>query len=294
MTDAPTSTPTPVADDGVDALVFDEAAKFGARDHYFHFLLGYALPALNLVLARGLENTAVFVDCGPLMNPILAEACTMTGVTYRREPARQTGTRVPRWDTCLHRPGGSLLTPAEMSDFEEMTGNLRGRLLDCARSQGEKAGHNRDDGKATILVINRSPQHPYYDPDGGCHITGYGTGRRAMVNAAEIAATLSLKGYRARVITPGALPLWEQIYEFNQAAFVIGARGAEFANLFWMRPQTSALMFATPLKTENHASRSLAQICDIRFMSPKVDNAYFAADIGLVETCLDEAGLTTR
>ena len=118
-------------------------------------------------------------------------------------------------------------------------------------------------------------------------VPGYGQGRRALLNATEIAAHLRRHGRAAREVDVGSLTLCDQIMAFHHASAVVGIRGAEFANLVWMQEGSRALMFAAPVKAENNGTRSLAEIFAIRFASPKVARNSVSIDPKTVASYLD-------
>lgn len=263
-------------------LSFDANLPFGGKDHFFHFLHGYLIPGLSLSLSHGIRRIA-FEDCGPLMNPKIGEACQLAGLDLvgpdsAHDEASFDGCMVPRWDKLLFRLDGSHQSDEEIRTFRDLTEPTRLLLLDRAVAACHRSGTLETWTSAEILVLKRSPDHHYYAPAGSSRFPRYGAGRRALLNTAQIVEHLAGSGHRAREVDMGALPLWDQIVAFSHASAVVGARGAEFAHLFWMRPGTGAVMLATPVKQENHASRSLSEIYGIRFVAPAVTGDFFAME----------------
>ncbi|MEP2829231.1 glycosyltransferase 61 family protein [Parvibaculum sp.] len=263
-------------------LRYDATLPFGAKDHFFHFLHGYLIPGLSLGLDRACQRIS-FEDCGPLMNPKIAEACLLAGLELAEPlPAHERTSSgiclVPRWDNLLFRLDGSHQTQAEVSSFREMTERVRLLLLKRAEEACRQRSTLTRWQDTEVLVLKRSPEHPYYAPTGNARFPKYGNSRRDLLNSGQIAEYLVAAGHNAREADMGALPLWEQIMAFRNASAVIGARGAEFAHLFWMKSGATALMFATPLKQENNASRSLAEIFGIRFVAPPVSGSFFSIE----------------
>ena len=262
-------------------LSFDASLPFGAKDHFFHFLHGYLIPGLSLGLARGVRSVG-FEDCGPLMNPKIVEACRLAGLDLvapeSGDSRSDEACAVPRWDNLLFRLDGSHQTGAEIAAFRGLTERVRLLLLARAEEECRRSGTLESWRSGEVLVLSRSPDHPYYGPGGASRFPGYGRGRRALLNGAQIAEHLVTLGRRVREVDMGALPLADQIMAFNHASAVVGARGAEFAHLFWMRPGARAVMLATPVKQENNASRSLSEIFEIRFVAPAVAASFFAIE----------------
>lgn len=272
----------PVPADRELHLSYDASLHFGAKDHFFHFLHGYLIPGLSMAL-DGEYGSVSFEDCGPLMNPKIAEACQLAGLelaatTSGHGHSSSGAYLVPRWDNLLFRPDGSHQTPAEIQFFREKAERLRLLLLERAEETCRQRGTLKRWQNTEVLVLKRSPEHPYYAATGNARFPKYGSGRRSLINSAQIADYLLAAGYSATEVDMGTLPLWEQIMAFRNASAAVGARGAEFAHLFWMKPDSAAVMFATPLKEENHASRSLSEIFGIRFVTPPVSDSFFSIE----------------
>lgn len=273
-------------------LRYDTTPLRGSREHYFHFLHGYLLPGLNLCLKAGLRH-AHFEDCGPLMTPKLLEACRLLRIEPGQpapsapQPRHSMDIRlVPRWDGALLRFDKPKLSSWKIWTYKRRIRRLRMLLLDAARRACARTGSLSVWEDTEILVIRRSPDHPFYRAGGGASMPRYGEGRRSLLNTAEIAEHLGKRGRVAREVDVGSLTLCDQIMAFHHASAVVGARGAEFGNLVWMREGSQALMFATPAKIENNGTRSLAEIFDIRFASPKVERHFFRVDPKTVDAYL--------
>lgn len=263
-------------------LLFDAGLPFGAKDHFFHFLHGYLVPGLAMSLA-GMYGSIAFEDCGPLMNPKIADACRLAGLELAApasggDPALPAARLVPRWDALLFRRDGAHLSAEDIRTFRALTDRVRRLLLDRATEACRREGTLEGWQCTDILVLRRSPDHPHYAPAGHSRFPRYGSGRRSLVNSAQIADRLAASGRRAREVDMGALPLWDQIAAFDNASAVVGVRGAEFAHLFWMRPGARAVMLATPVRQENHASRSLSEIYGIGFVAPAVAGDFISID----------------
>src|SRR5690242_1545066 len=89
-------------------LAFDGRKSTGVREHFFHFLLGYLLPAVHVILddRSSREDEFIFVSCGPMMDEKTVEMARLLGIRYGIVPHEDAGrilgtTRVtvPRWDS---------------------------------------------------------------------------------------------------------------------------------------------------------------------------------------------------
>ena len=260
----------------VPVFAFDPCTPWGTREHYFHFLHGYLLPALSLALNGGMREVR-FEDCGPVMAPRIAEACALLSLNLVPPPptdeARCQQLAVPRWDRLLLRPGAPPQPACVLHGFRNGSALIRQRLLAAAERAAAASGSLARWRNTDVIVFRRSQEHPFYLSPRMARGARYGQGRRNLKNVDDIAAALSAAGLRATVLDLGTLCLADQIMACHHARAVIGIRGAEFANLIWMRPDSAAVMLAPPIKIENHASRTLAAIFGVRFSSPPVDAA---------------------
>jgi len=245
---------------------FLESREFGHKDHFFHFVLGYLLPALDIALSADAPPRVSFEDCGPLMNAALSQACALLGLEFADAATSLDNVLVPRWDRFLLRPDGSRPPEALGAAFLSATQKIRSRLIQEALMSVSDLGTIAPWLEADVLIFRRSPEHAFYAQGGGARHPGYGAGSRQLCNAPEITQTLIHAGIHACEIDPGAIPLAEQIVAIHRAKAVVGARGGEFAHLVWMRPSSAALMFATPTASPNHVTRTLANILDLRLM----------------------------
>lgn len=266
-------------------LRFEFAASrdSGARDHFFHFLMGYVLPSLSRALVVAGRDVS-FEPCGPLLDVKLADVCGLMGLNLVPRDLSDGFTPVvaQRWDNWLFRLDGSPPPPALIAAFQRTTDPVRTAVLKRAADvapPGPEAGDY-------IIVLQRSPTHTYYRMGGHASIPGYGSERRQLRNVGAVAEAIEQAGFPVRLVDMGSVPFAEQVALFRDAKAVIGARGAEFAHLFWMRPNAHAFMFATPIQKPNHASKTLALIRSIRFTEVPVADEHFDGPIAAVQDWL--------
>lgn len=243
----------------------------GTRDHFFHFLLGYVLPSLHRALKDGIENVS-YEDCGPLLNKTLADICQLMALNLIPENAATQFDVAPvaRWDKWIFRLDGSEPPPKLTERFLLATDVVRDQMIHRSLAYLPTDSQSPD-----IIVLKRSHSHPYYQTTGQSPRPGYGRERRNLQNTDEIADAIANSGFSVRTVDMGSIPFAEQVCLFHHAKAVIGARGAEFAHLFWMRKNTDALMFATPISKPNHATRTLAHIRGIRLREVPVTEEHF-------------------
>ncbi len=278
----------PAATPSVRRLRFDTRPPFGSRQHYFHFMWGYLMPALNRTLVEPKPGCVYELDsCGPVMDERIREVVDWLGAPFRIRASGQdggdlqpdAGECVPRWDFWLrgrshlriqsqirlHRLG--LVRPV-LAGIERVAAHLVARAL----------ARRRDSLESTVdsgwLLLRRSEEHEFYRAGGSAEKPGYGTARRGIANLEELAAALERAGVPIRIYEPGRDPLARQVETFHRAAGIVAIRGAELANVAWMRPGSGVVMLRTPVGRENNVSAHLAFSRGLRFRSVPVDSEH--------------------
>ncbi len=269
----------------------------GSRQHYFHFLLGYLLPSLDCRLRDPAVEQTVFVSCGPVMDCRTREAARLLNQSFiiaqvdLIPDAWSATTRevlAPRWDRWLMsglNPGAIQHLPRNDTAVQAIR-HLRQQFLSAAAATAAVSSAATED-EGDWLLLRRSAQPDFYRPGGAAEIAYYGSGRRAIAHLDRLAADLTTAGLPVRIYEPGAHSLREQISTFAKARGIIGIRGAEFANVLWMKPGAQALMLATPVKRENHASKNLAALIGIRFHLMPVASTYPQVEASVILNTLD-------
>lgn len=276
-------------------LAFDDSVFFGSREHFFHFMWGYLLPAVHVILTS--ERTYPgkspqcygFRSCGPVMDALIAETAALLGIAHRIHgadelPGRSGGCRiVERWDIALmglDRAGGldfcgeqpvwsGLRASLERasSDAQALALAVRTvaqRLVSAAFRASDARG-DRGSEKSGYLILDRSPEPPYYAPGGPAEIPGYGTGRRSLQGIAAAVDALRLRGLDVRPFRPGTLPLAEQIRVFSRCRGFVAIAGAEFAHALWL-PPGSLMIRVNPVDSMRVTPMvgQLARLIDLR------------------------------
>lgn len=267
-------------------FTFNPRKDFGWKDHFFHFLLGYLLPSLDYSI-KNAQRDLSFEDCGPLMERRLVEACDLLGLNLKSNDSTMIGTiqeiQVCRWDICLRRSDGSLPTENFIRKFRKEIDNVRTEILSKSIEVAPPEAAN----KKCIVVLKRSEPHPYYRTDGPSSFPGYGSERRQLTNSIAIANLIETFGFQAKILDLSTLSFLDQVKTFRDARAVIGARGAEFANVLWMKQASDALMFATPLDKPSHAARTLALTMGVRFAEVPVAKKHFDGPLDAVAAWLE-------
>lgn len=281
-------------------LAWDGRVSFGSRQHFYHFLLGYLLPALHVVRTHGRDRHYVLESCGPVMDPLIDDAMALLGVVHwsvDSTVARDSIAArlvVPRWDVRLLRDQlvGSEERPhhriramrddlrahpdvaAELERSDTIP-RLLADIADLRRSLIEAAGLTTSPsmmtGEGRYLVLRRSEQPAFYAQGGPAEIPGYGTYRRTLHGIDEGVTWLSRHGYAVSSFEPGAHSLREQIRAFGSSAGAIGIAGAEFANVVWMSPGSRVVVLRPTVMDHPFVTEILAHLLGIDYVEILVE-----------------------
>lgn len=255
-------------------LIFEAGFKYGSCEHFFHFMWGYLLPAVHYITQhKNEERHYIFRSCGPLMDLRIHEVMRALKVKYTVESKNFTSESceahlLKRWDVCLLKPlllarsneYHALNTIHAQFDAQDTTPenylafDLIGAINVAKQAIYDGFNLSGNDNAPSIkplLVLKRSEEPEFYRKDiGSAEISGYGTGRRALQNTTAIVDSLSELNIPAQVFEQGSFNLAGQIKAYNNAAGIIGIRGAEFANLLWL-PKSSKVVLIDPLNIPN-------------------------------------------
>jgi hypothetical protein len=252
----------------------------GSAQHYWHFMLGYFLPLVRILLNSDQFKSTAHIglyDCGPIMNRLVREVLEPWGLRIDFDAnlctKREAGSTAPaivldRWDVWL-------LDDARKDELAQVL-SVKDQLADALRSKGCCDHHLAAD---QLLVLQRSPEPEFYGPAGGAIKKTYGTGRRTLREIEKGCAALNAMGVKAMIYEPGAHNLACQIAHFSICAGVVGVRGAEFANILWTAPEAKIILFLStsfpnappPRALSRILRRAYAEIDHLGEVSPALD-----------------------
>jgi hypothetical protein len=282
-------------------LAFDARRGTGVREHFFHYMWGYLLPAVHAILeirfrerGEAEENEYVFVSCGPIMDVKTEEMARLLGVQHsfvqderHASGPETTVVTVARWDLFLWQYAAYVGLPwrrAVVRLLREAIGDRS--VLPVARSRrsiaraivqvrdatlrvlpGPRSSSSDHDPSPYYLLLKRSAQPAYYAPGlGQAKNPTYGTGRRSLVGIEAAATALSQASRRVAVFEPGIHTLAEQIRTFHESRGVIGIRGAELANIVWLdAPSRVIVVNAGTFQLPAPPARGLAHLLGLRY-----------------------------
>lgn len=276
-------------------LKFDTSVPYGSAEHYHHFLLGYLLPCVHTI--SELTRTRPDADdqackwlvrsCGPLMDRILEEALGSLGVRYEVASAADLDVRkatesvtVPRFDRLCAECAWHPRRHRSQGWWRHMMA-----AADCCAMQLRGAEVHRIH-EGAYLLIRRSEQPEYYRRGGPAELDGYGTGRRSLLGIDEASDFLARRGIKAEVFEPGQHSLATQIDAFRRCRGIIAMRGAELANMVWLRPGARIFMFHPPMRSMRAPQSAIAALMGLDLVEMPVPAEHHRIDPVLLERTL--------
>lgn len=257
-------------------LNFDGRSRFGNHEHYFHFTWGYLLPLIDRILSIPEDAPPPGIEvqsCGPTMDPRFEDVARWVEVPLRVAQMRGETVKseewVARWDVWLRSRFALRVRIASALHARGLrhcvlTGIERVRAFAIARALAEStSAASTERAGREWLLLKRSEEPSFYRVGGPAAKPTYGVTRRSIANLEELGGELSRRGLPVRIYEPGRDDLAAQIRTYHDAAGVVGIRGAELANILWMRPGSGVVMLVTPVKRENNVARHIALVCGL-------------------------------
>ncbi len=310
---------------------FDDRVDYGSPEHFYHFMWGYLLPAAHEILERlsagARREKFVFTSCGPKMDRLIAEVAHCLGIRFAIENRNPNCDNVhvltvPRWDVFILRP--HLLThlrdenvritgirdafrchlpdvwrrftgPGFVADLRSQVTRVRDALLRCAEQSACAPSYDGLNG--CYLILRREEEHPFYAKGGGAKSLKYGASRRELSGIDDAARVLEKHGFAVSVLMAGAHSLMGQALAFHRCRGIAMIRGAEIANLIWVRPGTPLLVL-TPLKFGSipPAHDQLTELLDVKLTHVITEEMNSVLDSDLARQAWTGAGtgVTTK
>ncbi|MBZ9610351.1 glycosyltransferase 61 family protein [Rheinheimera maricola] len=279
-------------------LRFDDRFELGSCEHFFHFMWGYLLPSVYIISSRTRPgNQYIFMTCGPLMDPILQEALSSLGVNCSILTQLPSGNDynviwVSRWDMYMLKPMleskytdnlviKNLLKQLEihsdiakeLSSFNLKSAIWRVKFILLFKFKLEHEINVYVGNE--ILILKRSAEPEFYNKDtGSAVIKGYGMSRRGIKNPEFIAEVLHNLGIAVAIFEPGIVSFKQQIVAFSQCRGVFAMRGAEFANMIWLKPGAKVTLIQPESLKNPPFQRFLAELLDLEYRQVDVTSSY--------------------
>jgi len=237
-------------------------------ESYFHYKLGYLLSGVSALLKNGRDEKHVVLESyGPILDEKMVEVLDYFGITYEFIPPRSRVDEAQgevvmsqRWDSFMASSQYYKTAPLGLkmkllvkgsfsrnlrstlfwnrSAFRNDLLNVRQSILDAIGPVGHSAAYGNE-----ILLLERAGVSEKYDKQrnigSGYH---YGKSRRSLIGVESAVDKLRSLGLNISAYTPGDHNLTEQIKRFHQTNKIITIRGAELANIVWMKPGSKVIV----------------------------------------------------
>lgn len=235
---------------------------------YFHYALGYMLPAFAQILSRLEKHKSgdchfVLESYGPVMDEKFVELLDLFRLPYswqnedNEEPSSVDQTiLLSRWDNEFllmqyWRTASTALRlklilkglfslrlkdyiPLRQKEYLKEMKRVREAVLSKLEAKKSSFGPN--------LLLDRLRSNEKYDIQvslGSGY--NYGYARRALTHLEPATQIMNKEGWEFDIYNPGESNYLTQILAFRDADNVVTIRGAELANIFWMREGTKVV-----------------------------------------------------
>jgi capsular polysaccharide biosynthesis protein len=181
----------------------------------------------------------------------------------------------------------SLKETSFMSDLSTAITRVRSEVL--RRATAVNHAH-LDIYAGCHLILARSAEPNYYAEGGGAERPKYGTSRRALTGIEEAAQELRQRGIPTQVFEPGIHSLTEQIHTFRHCRGVIGIKGAEFANLIWLKPASRVILIKPSIMGTPPVQMCLADVLGLHYVEVESSQGrYPVLDPAMIEQYLTQS-----
>lgn len=282
-----------------------DPARGGDLGNYWHYLFGFFIPFSYLLWKRPelFEGKKLILDsCNPLTDALAKEYLNHLGVehefeeltektigmtrkewksirrkiwrrlsyaerkfrgdnaswfTYHHFKFKKNLIIIPRWDKYLEEFGN--FPPSFKKELNSYRKFIIFKVLGLKPIPLENK---------SWLIIKRAAPPEIISSEAGKKarwFPGYGSERRELRGIEEGVKELESVGYLVKARSTGDLGLLQQITEFYSSKVLVGVRGAEFANMIWMDPESKVYLWMSSSFQNEPIQRKLASACQIRY-----------------------------
>jgi hypothetical protein len=286
-------------------FIFDRTIEYGSNEHFFHFMWGYLLPSVHVINTayKGESICCVFSSCGPLMDNLIKEVMELLDYNFKiisktENTDKDSQVIIPRWDIHLLHPlldnrTRSIDFKADLSSAISQT-----KMLIEEKIVSPAKGPDLNVYVNSFLILCRSSPPDFYvktkeesgwlrrvfallsgnnndSKKGKAEISGYGTSRRSLSGIEEARQKLLERDIPVETFEPGQFCLLEQIRVFQSCKGIIGIKGAEFANLIWLKPQSQVVLIRPSSMKTPPVQRELSRMLDLNYVEIETDDGFF-------------------
>lgn len=269
---------------------------------------GYLFPSIHTIdkLNAPESSQYLFRSCGPVMDKLTKEVMQLFNYNFNIIPNNSVENNdccslvtLPRWDIFLLQPhllsqdtpecSHTISLREELNKHTNILNVLKQKnftselslAISKVKSRMEKKLNmfeNTTDFKAfsgCYILIARSSEPEFYAKGGKAETKGYGISRRALVGIEDIEQKLRNRDIPVRIFEPGQFSLMEQIRVFQCCKGIIGIKGAEFANLIWLKPKSKVILIKPANMVTPPVQKYLAKNMDLEYIEIENDQGPF-------------------
>lgn len=293
-------------------LKYKRLKKKGSPEHFFHFIWGYLFPALHEIFKLNSSDPSInnekkflIMSCGPIMNKSIDEVLSLFNYKYEIVEKDKVNNinyfkqiTVPRWDLWLSNIAQRESVKSRkiyykivftelfkkniplFINYKIFRAGFLLKIIEIRSSFFERI--NALDSVDSIdllsdkyLILKRSPQPQFYNGGGKAEISTYGSNRRELTGIENARDVLTNKNIPVQIYEPGKHSFVEQIKVFQNCKGIIGIKGAEFANLIWMKPKSKVILIWPSNMKSGPIQHALANILGLEYHQTITDEGSF-------------------
>jgi hypothetical protein len=264
-----------------------EIQHHGSCEHYYHFLLGFLAPLVNLLYVdHGVtDRDEVLVrSCGPMDRLLDDLHSPKLRLLDKNQHLALRSQFAPGDRLVLH--GFDLPEDYDAAVFRNVFMAMQSLLHDQIREDAASL-EEMWDGTPRVLLIERLPSLPYYNT-AASEIKKSGAQRRSIGNHLELQRRLAGEFGHCLNVSLEDSSLARQIALFSAADVIVAQHGAALANLIWARPQTCVVEICPTGDETSNTMERLARCMGLRYVSAGQSGAHGNADLNDLGEALDE------
>jgi len=246
----------------------------GSVEHYYHFLLGYLMPAWLEIQRKNL-NFVTVRDCGPMNR-------------WFEPLATRVDLEIMNVGHVLHVFAGklqrSVVLPASDDPSRFDPHEIRGFALGYLDAAEIAAAELPVSG---VTIVDRCSSDPFYNSSQSEALES-GAERRSVPNLAELPALLGSVGH-CEILDAAEVQVESQLKSFTRTSTIVGQHGAGLANMIWM-PRGGRVIEILP-PTPSHAVeifRNLARACGHEYVVINQESAHAEVDLELLASTIKQ------
>lgn len=246
----------------------------GSVEHFYHFLLGYLMPAWTEVQRKDLRFVTVR-DCGPMNR-------------WFEPLATRVNLEIMNVGHVLHSFAGklqrSVVLPSSDDPSRFNSQLIREFALGYLNAAGIEPTKLPPSG---VSILERRSSDPFYNASHS-EAPESGAKRRSIPNLVELPALLTSVD-RYEIFDAADMEIGPQLKYFSQTSTLVGQHGAGLANMIWMPPGGRVFEILPPVPSHTvEIFSNLARACGHEYVAINQESAHAAIDLEQLASAITE------